>query len=333
MQDFESDNDWQKLETVMTAYIDLIKREKVIAIHKDLEYPKDLAQVEVAGEKQWLPASQRPGAMVTDPATGRHKPQTIVEPWILVPYTDADLQDSLKAWSRLVKAIHDRIEPGENGDASEYGLVDHETLAMLPDGFAKEFLTKALKPHFKYIAPGLQVPTAGELDQPTWLPPHSDTDMPPLLLFRGEGRTARSDNLDRRATDNLPVGLYLEQAGSLPMEECPANVYEDACRLILPFELGYSYTAKSWAKTADWVPFRQASNDTLYQIGGSPYTAPHQVQLKDVLVAWAWCVDGDYWKVDASGVKGGIEKFREADTEEHFERYITPYGPLCGTTV
>jgi len=50
----------------------------------------------------------------------------------------------------------------------------------------------------------------------------------------------------------------------------------------------------------------------------------HNVQLKYVLWRWAEMVEEGKWEVDADGVIGGMEKWKEADTEEHWQDYQLP---------
>lgn len=35
-------------------------------------------------------------------------------------------------------------------------------------------------------------------------------------------------------------------------------------------------------------------------------------------------VESGYWEVDANGVAGGIEKWREADSAAHWQKYQLP---------
>lgn len=66
------------------------------------------------------------------------------------------------------------------------------------------------------------------------------------------------------------------------------------------------------------------TSQELYQAGFNPFTVNHDVQLEYVLKNWAWMVQSGFWDVDEHGVAGGIEKWREADTEEHWAEYWLP---------
>jgi hypothetical protein len=50
----------------------------------------------------------------------------------------------------------------------------------------------------------------------------------------------------------------------------------------------------------------------------------HLVQIDKVLNNWADRVEKGDWEVDEDGVAGGIDKFREADTEAHWQKYWIP---------
>lgn len=53
----------------------------------------------------------------------------------------------------------------------------------------------------------------------------------------------------------------------------------------------------------------------LYQLGYNHFIKSHDVQINHVLRRWAEMVEEDRWKVDAEGVLGGMDMWKEADTE------------------
>lgn len=69
---------------------------------------------------------------------------------------------------------------------------------------------------------------------------------------------------------------------------------------------------------------QHATSMELYQQGYNPFTVCHDVQLKHVIQRWITMVESGYWEVNSQGVAGGIEKWREADTEEHWQKYQLP---------
>lgn len=72
----------------------------------------------------------------------------------------------------------------------------------------------------------------------------------------------------------------------------------------------------------DPPPF-SSSND-VHQQGYNPFVMSQDAQLKHVLERWVYFVEFGYWEVDENGVVGGIEKWREADSEAHWGKYQLP---------
>ena len=95
---------------------------------------------------------------------GRYRPQWGYDPWVLVPYSDIVLEETIDAFNRLVAAIKARLPKASasalDTDDVAHGLVDENALQSikLPQQFAYNFLRRARRPRFQYIAPGLQVP-------------------------------------------------------------------------------------------------------------------------------------------------------------------------------
>jgi hypothetical protein len=318
---------WQKLESVLTVYIEMIETAKVIAFHKDLEFVDDVAYYNAPDPalSGFYRACDRPNALIVDPATGHAKKKGAVDPWVCMPSTEKDLNDTLEIWKILVEAIHERIGH-ENFDAEPtYGLANDQLLDVIPDCFAKQFLARAVRPRFKYIAPGLRVQTVEEL----WDQPYASsfsregTEIPPILILRGEGTAVPTAPLGFYSRRDIPVGLYLEPCDRFH----DAAPWEDGVVLILPYNVGGH---GSWASMADQRPLPER-NDSLYQIGWNPFIAPHPSQLVAMLVLWYENLQSGIWEVDQDGVMGGIEKYREANLEEHCMEYVVEIGP--GLTV
>jgi hypothetical protein len=98
---------------------------------------------------------------------GRYRPQSEYDPWVLVPYSDIILDETIDAFNGLVAAIEARLPKASAMDTEDivHGLVDENTLQSikLPQQFAYNFLRRARRPRFQYIAPGLQVPTSSTI--------------------------------------------------------------------------------------------------------------------------------------------------------------------------
>ncbi|CAD0096769.1 unnamed protein product [Aureobasidium vineae] len=320
------------LETILSVYIDMIETEKVVCIHNDVEKPGDFKLVNLGEEagQQWLSTQDRPDSLVADPITGLAKNGNIMfGPWIVLQYTKGVLEQCLETWEVLVEAIEQKI-PAISDSVVEvqYGLADEsmlETAGIIED-FLRKLLLRARRPRFTYIAPGIRLPTPEEfIDQPFSSIKESEADEDihrkmPFLIFRGENTCRASEHFSHpyNQASRIPTGLYLE--GWTQSDLTP---FTDATRLLLPFAIGGEDT---WAQTSNGLAI-DGRHDELYQIGDNPFAPDHGTSLLGILQNfYAHVVQGN-WSVDGRGVSDPIDKFREAETEEHCNQYAVPMGP------
>ncbi|KAF1976623.1 hypothetical protein BU23DRAFT_565770 [Bimuria novae-zelandiae CBS 107.79] len=84
------------------------------------------------------------------------------DPWILLQYSNKQLEEAVSVFDSLVTAIESRM-PQLDPDirALNVTMFDQETLtsAKIPRGFVFEFPRKVRQPRFRFIAPGLDVAT------------------------------------------------------------------------------------------------------------------------------------------------------------------------------
>lgn len=263
------------------------------------------------------------------------------KPWLLVTYTEAWLEETVEMFNRLVRAIEDRMpqKPIDHGDNVTVGLVDEEDLdpMNIPDGFAYQFLLRAQRPRFQMIAPGLEVQQSPKfIKQPFWSHrPNEIQAVPPILLFRAvhppgtegeyKGLTGDDDHAfwyPFKATEDYAAGLYLSN--------CDENLPEDLCCMVLPFGIG----ANGYARKSDGVLFGEDYEDgraeardvftELYAMGHDPFGLMRAHSLQEILKHWLGIVERGDWQVDENGVAGGMDKWREADTEERWDKYVLP---------
>jgi hypothetical protein len=298
---------WLPLETILDGFIDMIDQGKVVAVEA------------YNGE------------------------QERTEPWIMPSYTQRDLDDTLGAFQQLVNTINDKLpsQPLE----TEIGLLDLETggdQRRLPsNSFAHQFLVRSPEPSFTYLAPGLRIAQ----HQPFAPPPENEDEpnmLSPLLLFSST-QPAHQETVhspwgvmpvspftsEINTTSDYPAGLYLTETDPYRM-----HPFEDGCKFILPYTLG----ANTFARTSDDALISddightgedvavhvQPISTQLYQLGFSHFIAKHDVQLKHVLWRWVEMIEDGKWEVGAEGVVGGIDKWKEADTEQHWMDYQLP---------
>lgn len=299
---------WLPLECILDGLLDMIDQGKVLAVDDDH-----------GGE------------------------QERTTPWIMPSYTEQDLDETLKAFQCLIDAICAAMpgQPEQNGD-SLIDLVTGGNPDSLPSSsFSRRFLSQAINPPFTYSAPGLRIARY----QPFAAVPESvrPGDLFPLLLFSsaqpayrqirrapwGEDLPVSPFPYEFQCISEYPGGLYLTETESQGM-----HPFEDGCKLVLPFPLG----ANMCARTSDGAIIGEnlhVQGDTvaygiestsmdLYQLGYNRFIETHDVQLKHVLWRWAGMIETGKWKVDAEGVVGGMETWKEADTESAWQDYQLP---------
>ncbi|KAK7919973.1 hypothetical protein PG985_007995 [Apiospora marii] len=268
-----------------------------------------------------------------------------IGPWTMVGYSERQLEETLEVWEQLVSAIEARIPGFAPSDVNSTRTlfdddeIDLEAAGVLP-GFVSEFLTKARRPAFRHIAPGLRLRDAEPMafQQPF-------RHFPVLLFDSSEELTYdappsnKSPYLDRHATPPPPFGrpwsdVPSYQAGLYFTETDQGHwhTFEDGVKLVLPFGIG----SRGYARTADGALFGENTeqrhgaiegrdrHDALFQLGYQPFGADHEVRLVQVLWVWVRLVESGAWKVGPDGVLGGMQKWRDADTWWYWKKYVVP---------
>ena len=320
---------WQYLESILSVCLDLVERQKVVALHKSVKEPPPMFDVEQEdGTMAKVPGWASPSPQC-DPATGARRVGCIFEPWVMTPFSNEDLEEPLARWDDLVQHVEDRLSSLANDEPLEYGLYSQQIprdARIQDDGFVWQFLTKARKPRFTYLGPGLRLPTAAELtDSPARQALLYNDSGCPIVVLRGE-QDALSPwhwmNVDR-----IPWGLYIE--GCNPDSNIPTP-FEDSCRMVLPYDIG----GKGHAKKSDGRSV--SGNHELYQMGLNPFMPQHSPQLLTVLAHFAGCVKSDMWVVGPDGVDERAEWFKLADTDmaqwadTETEIFATTFAPIYG---
>jgi hypothetical protein len=280
------------------------------------------------------------------------------KPWELLPYSQHDIQVAVNGFDNLVLEIECLLEnpslqikdnPEDQAkllalvtakfdvprSAEEFGLISKEVLdsAGLREGFIRAFLTSVRRPkrNINYIAPGLRLPTADDFS------PHPlqnleisdyikvDNFALPMPIFISDVKSTAPifEYYPFQKISNLPYGLWTNY-----VNKNDGQAFEDACRLYLPFDIG----ANGFARLADdsFIGENQESKgvarpngrrNELYQLGYNHYIPAHGPQLGDILGLWQNLVGMGEWEVGEEGILGGIESFKEADTDEHYHKY------------
>jgi hypothetical protein len=298
---------WVRLEEILEALLEMMDQGKVVAV--DGSY------------------------------SGR---QETISGWIMPSFTEHDLEESLQGLDALIAAIEERLPVPPPKTGFEIGFIDPddpETSAVFPPGtFARRFLERARKPRFAFLAPGLQIATS----QPFASVAIEEDRLRPILLLQSSSRayhdTFRTSwgepysvphfHRDFGEIIDYPAGLYLTET-----KPYDVNPFEDGCKLVLPFAIGENSCVRTSdgavfgedKQTPGEIPTPTPTSSQLFQLGYNHFIKSHNVQLKDILWHWTALVESGKWDVDQNGVIGGIEKWREADTEEHCQDYLLPY--------
>lgn len=227
------------------------------------------------------------------------------EPWGWAAWTKADLKDALEAWDDLIGAINDRLpEPRTESlsSASLFEVDDLRTAGIEEGSFAWEFYSNARRPYFRFLGPGLQPATRAQLLSNPFKSafemqnPRQGLERPeifPLPILLGSQPAKSWVDSYQYEVGPITWGLYLDILQTRTLS-CP---YEDATRLVLPFELNEGTAARR----LDGKP--ALGNAELYQIGQNPFEMSRATtQLWQMLKNFTVHVDSGEWTVDVDGV-------------------------------
>ncbi|WPG99291.1 Hypothetical protein R9X50_00210400 [Acrodontium crateriforme] len=294
---------WLHFEVILEAFLDMIDQGKVLAVNDTYQ-----------GEQQRT------------------------APWIMPSFTDGDFRDTLQAFEALVESIEYQIPHFDKSWPAKYGLFNSAWISIMPENsFARKFLENARVPHFKYLAPGLQLAQRQIFDSTSV----EEGRLRPVLLFENDRKAHRETSRapwgqempiapfhpDFNPRDDFPAGLYLTET-----EPNSIHPFEDGCKLVLPFPVGEN----GWARTSDDALFGETiiskgptarpnpRSTLIYQQGFNHFIEMHDVQLKHVLARWTEMVTTGKWEVDSQGVTGGIEKWGDSDTGDEWQLYQLP---------
>lgn len=278
---FEEDDSspiWQRLETILTVWIEMTERRKVAVVHKELGDGPD-------------PAS---GVCIN-----------MQKPWGWAPWTKADLEDALEAWNGLISAINDRLPEPHAEPLSGPCMFDVEDLrgTNIEDGsFAGEFYRKACRPFFQFLAPGLELASREQLlddvfrraceNQNPRRGGRGSPDIFPLPILLGSQLAKSWVDAHQYEVGPVAWGLYLDILHS----RAETGSYEDAARLVLPYEIDEA----TFARRVDNKP--ATGNAELYQIGQNPFEITRTTQLWQMLKNFTAHIEAGGWNVGAKGV-------------------------------
>jgi hypothetical protein len=255
-----------------------------------------------------------------DPAEPPH-----VTPWKLNAYTTIDVRKAIAAMKHLIDAFEAKIDRLAQ-PASEYVDLPWRNPAAFPEelipesSFDYEFLKgiAELRVRFRYIAPGIRFPTLDEFLNHPYYYGHQSLQ---ILQIETTDSTP-SDPPDPGAFQY--IGVHISDV--VPQSKFH---FTNGFQLELPFRIGANGFAEQSSgellgvNIGDRHEVPKGSRGQLYQMGyPNGWTDYHDVRIHKVLENWAEMVESEAWEIDVNGVVGGIEKFMDADTEEHWEKYV-----------
>ncbi|KAJ5554638.1 hypothetical protein N7513_004597 [Penicillium frequentans] len=314
---------WNPFETVLSHWIDLIHIGKVVAAPHD------------------------------EPALFEFEK---IGPWEWRPYSEAQVTTCVDAWNRLCQAIETRISQLPNPPSlisPHSGTADiPEPLAassvldaasVLDPCFTRSFLSRARRPSFQHIAPGLLLPPVDlsgfVASQAFTALPRSQYSVPPVCLFPADTGDQRPIELTRftspwvlmedfysSSTDThtplrISAGLY-----TTAVDRKWDDMVEDGFHLFLPFTVNAGYDRKVGARKSDGSLVDRDSFSGLFQHGFKPFGGDYYrpQRLERLLDCWRKLVEDGVWSVGPDGVEGTIDTFKDAETESRWRDYYIP---------
>ncbi|KAH8744310.1 hypothetical protein F5883DRAFT_590273 [Diaporthe sp. PMI_573] len=270
-----------------------------------------------------------------------------IGPWEWRPYSEAQVTACIGAWDRLCEAVEAEMPPSPGGSgggvaaAGDVQLLSHAVLdaALVPEeSFAHAFLSRARRPRFRHVAPGLSLPPACErefasLQRFTTLP-RSPQAVPPVCLFASErpahlegSSSPFCDDFKARSPDSLvpssvPAGIYSESVNRTVFDNA-----EEGFRLLLPYGLRDGvWDEGAGARRSDGSVVGQGTVAELFQHGYKPFGGDYYrpQRLERLFDHWHKLVAEGIWSVGPQGVEGTIDTFKEADAERWRDYYIPP---------
>lgn len=302
---------WFPLETMLTNWIHMLRIGKVTASPPEKGYPT---------------------------AIGR------LGSWVWHSYSAAQVDRAVVAMDRLSAAIEARMPSKSHLSVSrEFPLLTDAELdaaSVAEECFIRSVLTRVKTPRFKFIAPGLEVPHDASAfaarqkftNVPRDLDPDWGRVTPPVLIFANTKRTINfnkeirwlffnhHDPISYTDRDRIPVGLYSEFT-----HRGEYDVAEEGFRLLLPFEFRPEFWDKEGARKSDGSFVSRGSVSELFQHGYHPFGGEWRAQRFERLMdRWRELVESGVWKVGKNGVKGGIDKFQDANDGAWRDYWISP---------
>lgn len=225
-------------------------------------------------------------------------------------WTQTDLSEALQAWERLLCGIEARLPGYADGkERLEPLRLGQETMSSFRiSRFAREFLSRAPRPGFAFVAPGIasfstetlqeayssEDPASTRRSTPLGQEDPDDPEWASLLFPAGktvDQHTSRRANIDIQSFDR-PWGLgKLTLGRQAGLYVIPETTDSDTVHLITPSGLS---TAGAFSGRCPWAESRPP-------------------RLAEILSHWGSLVESGAWAVAADGV---------AEDQDWFDRHL-----------
>ncbi|KAK0672638.1 hypothetical protein QBC41DRAFT_313077 [Cercophora samala] len=219
-------------------------------------------------------------------------------------WTEIGLQETVQAWEGLLKAIEDK--GGKKGEWDEpLPLEDEDIERYKVSWFAKEFLSRAKRPRFRFIAPGITV-----FSPESWLevygsePENSDRR---LDVHRAENKNWPT--LVFPAAYQIGSPFYEWRPGYLKVAHSQM-VHRRAGVYLNAWDRRYAEAAELVSGSVD-IPQGIASFDRQ-----PPWGPVRGTRLVLILRHWTTLVEDGTWKVDGDGVAEHLTWFNDENKEK-----------------
>ncbi|KAF4634252.1 hypothetical protein G7Y89_g3857 [Cudoniella acicularis] len=241
------------------------------------------------GEQLWFPletilsnwiSMMRMGKITAGPEGVQLKNEKYF-PWVYHSYSYKQVEDTVAAFNQLVVAIESHLPA--NSQATKPSTVISDRLldfaGVKEPSFARSFLQCIRLPGFRYLAPGILIPSVDAFAQSQLFTsiqdPNDDHAVPPVLLFPtvekvqfdlqdqyGARNPFRPVYVDALKHINIPAGIYSDAISRVETDNA-----EEGFTFVLPYTIGEN----KFARKSDGSQLGEGNFKDLYQHGFKPF--------------------------------------------------------------
>lgn len=218
-------------------------------------------------------------------------------------WIEADLTDALYAWDCLLSAIEAKLPQRGQMQQSRLEPLDIKSMASFRIGrFSREFLSRASRPRFMNVAPGISA--------------FSPETLYEIYSSEPDGSFRRTFSLEDLEEENW-VNLLLPSSRTVPRDVSQNPNYD-----IMSFDRDWGFGKFTVSRRAGlYTDPNSIDSDVVRLIANSglptasqfdgrrPWGPSRSPRLSEVLHHWASLVEDGTWRVDADGVATGNDWF------------------------